>query len=472
MTPRDAALRQLLTGELPLDRMGPRLRGAARRALLSGDPARMGLVGRVIVSELLRRGDLVRMADAGAGGHQPGTCILAASGRRIDLSPLAPRAAAAPDPAEPPLPGGQPPPGIDHLVDVMEDAGKLDLQGPLSGESGAILTGILALLRRNLPQVRIFIMLHGATELPEGARSVFVADPAETAAGWLALRRPGGAAWIAHPAEMPRRIRDCDLGGSRERRHADAFPFATAAAVPLREPGAGGADDSDGPEAGLLFLVTPVGWSRQGTLHLAQRLALFVTRRWRNQRDVNRRIHTDGLTGVHNRRYFDQQFLHELERARRSGEPLTLVLADIDHFKAINDRHGHDAGDKVLQAVAQGLHDELRRIDHVCRIGGEEFALILPFTSADEAREVLARMVGRPFRVAVPRELGAGVVTVTMTYGAVTFPEAGTSAGELHRKADSMLYLAKELGRNRCCLWVADGRHQQLLPTRPPAAEA
>jgi len=465
MTPREAALRQLLTGELPLDRMGPRLRGAARRALLSGDPARMGLVGRVIVSELLRRGDLVRMAGAGASGQQPETCILAASGRRIDLSPLSPTAT-APHPAESPPAEKEPPPGIDHLVDVMEDAGRLDLQGPLSSETGAILTGILALLRRNLPQVRVFVMLHAATELPEGARSIFVADPQETAAGWLALRRPGGAAWIAHPAEMPRRIRDCDVGGSLERRHADAFPFATAAAVPLREPGAGGADD--GPEAGILFLVTPVGWSRRGTLHLAQRLALFVTRRWRNQRDVNRRIHTDGLTGVHNRRYFDQQFLHELERARRSGEPLTLVLADIDHFKAINDRHGHDAGDKVLQAVAQGLHDELRRIDHVCRIGGEEFALLLPDTSHAAVREVMRRLLERIFAVETSGDAGPTTIRATLSYGVVTSPEAGTDAFELYRKADAMVYLSKDTGRNRCHFWSVTADHEGLTPGNGP----
>jgi diguanylate cyclase (GGDEF)-like protein len=226
-----------------------------------------------------------------------------------------------------------------------------------------------------------------------------------------------------------------------------------------------------GEEVGLLYVMAAGDWSSTTLLKLAQRLSAFVSRRWHAQRDVNRRVLTDSLTGIHNRAFFDSQFPLELERARRSDVPLTLVIGDLDHFKAINDSHGHQCGDLALREVARQLHTILRRIDYVCRIGGEEFACILPATSSEESREVLSRVVGRVFNVAMPPELGVGTIQVTMSYGAVTFPDAGSSAGELHRKADSMLYQAKELGRNRCCLWYPDGRHQQLLPA-PPAAEA
>jgi len=238
------------------------------------------------------------------------------------------------------------------------------------------------------------------------------------------------------------------------------------AVVPLWSP------INDADEVGLLYVAAAGDWTSDSLLKLAHRLSAFVSRRWRCQRDVNLRVLTDSLTGIHNRAFFDSQFPLELERARRGGMPLTLVIGDLDHFKAVNDTYGHQCGDLVLREVARRLQLNLRRIDHVCRIGGEEFAFILPYTSLDEAREVLARVVGRPISVTLPPELGVGEVTVTVSFGAVTFPDAGASTGELHRKADSMLYQAKELGRNRCCLWYPDGHHQQLQPESPPSAGA
>ncbi len=199
-------------------------------------------------------------------------------------------------------------------------------------------------------------------------------------------------------------------------------------------------------------------------LRLAGRVSRFVTRRWRSQRDVNRRIHNDGLTGVYNRRYFDHQFTHELERARRSSVPLTLVLADLDHFKNINDRLGHHTGDRVLQLVARRLLEELRRIDHVCRIGGEEFALILPDTSPAAAREVMRRLLDAALVLEEGADGAAGPVRVTFSYGVVTSPDAGTDAFELYRKADAMLYLSKDAGRDRCHFWSTDGDHFEMLP--------
>ena len=470
MTPREAALKQLLSGELPLERTGPHLRRAARRAVLSGDPARMGLVARVVVTELLRRGDLVRVAAEG-GGDLAGTfCLLRGSRRFVDISVLDGEPAGLPasgPPAETGDATGPGGPGLDlaDLLGVLEDAGRLDLLDPQGGEAGTVIEGIVGLMGRYLPQVRIYAILHDPADGPEQARHVFAAAPREAGAGWQALRRPGTAAWIANPGELPRALRERDLGGRHEDPVGEPFAFAAAAAVPLHEPAAGDDPTAEGHEVGLLYLVTGEDWRREGALRLARRVSRFVTRRWRSQRDVNRRIHNDALTGVYNRRYFDHQFTQELERARRSNVPLTLVLADLDRFKEINDRLGHHTGDRVLTMVARRLLEELRRIDHVCRIGGEEFALILPDTSQDAAREVMRRLLDAPFVTEA-----APPIRATISYGAVTSPDAGTDAFELYRKADAMLYLSKDAGRDRCHFWSSDGEHEEMRPTGDGAA--
>ena len=220
---------------------------------------------------------------------------------------------------------------------------------------------------------------------------------------------------------------------------------------------------------GLLFLVTPLAEGRNEILSLAERLSRFVTRRWQHQRDVNLRIHRDALTGVYNRAFFDSQFTLELERARRTNSPLTLVIVDLDRFKNVNDSLGHQIGDRVLRMVARRLQEELRRIDHICRIGGEEFALILPDTNLAAAREVMTRLLKAPFEEEVAFQGEVIRLNVTSSYGGVTFPDAGTDAFELYRKADAMLYLSKDLGRNQCHFWSSEGDHIQLLPGRTAA---
>jgi diguanylate cyclase (GGDEF)-like protein len=117
--------------------------------------------------------------------------------------------------------------------------------------------------------------------------------------------------------------------------------------------------------------------------------------------------------------------------------------------------------------VARRLQEELRRIDHICRIGGEEFALILPDTSQEAAQEVLGRLLDSRFATQVVYEGETIELTVTFSYGAVTFPSAGADPFELYRKADGMLFLSKDLGRNRCHFWNNDGDHIQLLPADP-----
>ncbi len=156
----------------------------------------------------------------------------------------------------------------------------------------------------------------------------------------------------------------------------------------------------------------------------------------------------DGLTGIFNRRFFELRIMEEIERARRSGAGMAVVMADIDNFKKLNDEFGHLLGDEVLRQVSSLFHQQLRKIDVVCRYGGEEFAILLTQTGAQHAlgvAEKLRKLVEGWQFPGVPRR-------VTLSAGVAAFPEHGTGRDELIRAADKGLYAAKQGGRNRVCL--------------------
>jgi diguanylate cyclase (GGDEF)-like protein len=154
--------------------------------------------------------------------------------------------------------------------------------------------------------------------------------------------------------------------------------------------------------------------------------------------------HQDGLTGLRNRRAADERLAHELARHRRLRRPLGVLLADIDHFKSINDRHGHAVGDAVLRAVAQRLAASLRETDLAARFGGEEFLVLLPETD----RAGLAR-VAEKLRAAVEALNLEQVGTVTTSLGGAVAEDGAGDAALLLERADQALYGAKAAGRNR-----------------------
>jgi diguanylate cyclase (GGDEF)-like protein len=159
---------------------------------------------------------------------------------------------------------------------------------------------------------------------------------------------------------------------------------------------------------------------------------------------------TDPLTGAGNFRQLSTTLAREVERATRFSRPLSVVMLDLDHFKGVNDTHGHPFGDGVLREFARRLQDCLREVDTVTRYGGEEFTVVLPETGADGATAVAARIVRavreRPFTV------GSRSAEVTVSAGVAAFPDHGRTASELLRAADAALYAAKGAGRDRWCL--------------------
>ena len=163
---------------------------------------------------------------------------------------------------------------------------------------------------------------------------------------------------------------------------------------------------------------------------------------------VKQLAYLDGLTGIFNRRFFELRILEEIERARRYGTGMAVIMADIDQFKRLNDEFGHVLGDEVLRQASSLFNQQLRKIDVVCRYGGEEFGILLTQADAPQAisvAEKLRRSVETWQFPGVPR-------TVTISAGTAAFPEHGTTRDELVKAADAALYAAKQTGRNRVCL--------------------
>ena len=173
--------------------------------------------------------------------------------------------------------------------------------------------------------------------------------------------------------------------------------------------------------------------------------------------EVMNSVSTDPLTGLYNRRHLRATYQIELRRARRYSNPLTILLLDIDHFKAINDSHGHFAGDRVLVALADLLRDVCRETDTIGRHGGDEVMVLLPETKKDDAYTLAERIR----RAAADREVeleGGATVHFSLSIGVSTYPDDSQEPEELLQLADEALYTSKGRGRDVVSLYEHDDR--------------
>jgi len=158
---------------------------------------------------------------------------------------------------------------------------------------------------------------------------------------------------------------------------------------------------------------------------------------------------TDALTGLNNRRYMETHLQSLVEQAAARGKPIAVLILDIDFFKAVNDSHGHDAGDDVLREFAQRIRKAIRNIDLACRYGGEEFVIVMPETDVAVAtmvaERIRRRIASEPFAI----QQGARKLEVTISIGIAAIGAAGDTAAAILKRADAALYRAKRDGRNR-----------------------
>ena len=199
----------------------------------------------------------------------------------------------------------------------------------------------------------------------------------------------------------------------------------------------------------------PAAWWIVGMGSLAVGSVLLLTMRARVESLIAQlydSARTDPLTKLYNRRGFRELLDLELERARRGDGAMAVLVGDLDHFKEVNDRSGHHVGDAVLRMLATILTEGKRQIDVAGRVGGEEFALILPGTDRDGAFILAERL-----RADVQEAFSDSTVPVTISFGIATHPDHGETAAGLLRSADEALYAAKESGRNRTVI------HSELL---------
>lgn len=179
--------------------------------------------------------------------------------------------------------------------------------------------------------------------------------------------------------------------------------------------------------------------------------------------EMSRRARTDPLTGLGNRQQFEERLRQIVLETDRFGGTCALVLGDIDHFKRVNDEHGHQAGDQVLRAVADVFTRTIRVVDSCARYGGEELALFLPQTGLDGARELAERL--RTRIAEQPLIIGSRRVSVTISFGVATYPDVAHTREDLFESADRALYTAKREGRNRVAV-------SGVSPTAPEISAA
>jgi diguanylate cyclase (GGDEF)-like protein/PAS domain S-box-containing protein len=186
--------------------------------------------------------------------------------------------------------------------------------------------------------------------------------------------------------------------------------------------------------------------SEMQTLDMCRKLAAICIDHHNTTRQLAHLVRHDSLTGIANRLLFEDRVQHALALARRNDKNVGVMLLDVDRFKSINDSLGHNAGDHLLQQFAQRLNSKIRQTDTMARIGGDEFAVVLPDIDGPQSALVVARKFKQA--LAEPFDVVSSSINVTASIGIALFPHHGDNAVELLKKADQALYRVKQRGRN------------------------
>ena len=195
---------------------------------------------------------------------------------------------------------------------------------------------------------------------------------------------------------------------------------------------------------------------------------VLLARRFMMHAQLLAKSRIDTKTGLLNAATWDSEAEAEITRAVRTRSPLSVALLDIDHFKVVNDTHGHLAGDQALQAITGALREQLRSYDLAGRFGGEEFAILLPQTHEAHALSIAERLRTHIAAMSIPIDGGTrsgGCIRLTVSVGVAALGVAGAELTDLLAAADAALYFAKETGRNKTHLATANMPLTQIVPS-------
>ncbi|MBK6690612.1 MAG: GGDEF domain-containing protein [Myxococcales bacterium] len=342
--------------------------------------------------------------------------------------------------------------GESPLLVLLELTRKLTDERPLEEALQAVTDAALELVRGNHSSIRLLDA--NETELLCGARSGSGRDippmtfrRGEGLVGWVVDHRRGV-------------LVDDALADSRfkpdERRRGQGFRVRSLLAEPLW---------SAGRVIGVLSLSgEDAGVFSQQDLLLARLLANCSAPPIERAR-LRRLAMTDDLTLAYNQRYLHPRITEEIERSRRNETPLSVLLMDLDHFKNVNDRHGHEIGDVVLRLFADRVRLLVRRVDILIRRGGEEFLLLMPATTLEHAAEAAERI--RAALADHPLSVGEGLdIAQTVSIGVATWNK-NESGDLLQRRADAAMYRAKQMGRNQIAIAKDDEGSSPGRPAPP-----
>lgn len=347
---------------------------------------------------------------------------------------------------------------VDWLVGIAVHALGLVVLGidRVAPEAWAVASGNVIVAASTLPYVRAIARLHGR-RAPMRALAILTAVVA-VATFWFTFAMPSiplrlgaiGVQFLAAQGVLLGLL----IGGLRTEpgrayRVLLALVATTTATTLLRTLWyvfVQDAPDVDGASSVVLFFANLVFFATSGLAYVGvledrnRRAVVAATE------ELSRLSRTDGLTGLANRGHFDRTLRLEVERSARHGHPLTLAVLDLDRFKAVNDVHGHVVGDHVLRRTAAALARSIRAHDLAARVGGEEFALILPDTDRAGGHALAER--ARAAVGSTPGLTGVGDVEVTASAGVAQL-RPGEDAEQLYARADAALYAAKAAGRDR-----------------------